>query len=241
MVKPALAIILFAGNRLNRIRLAERTLPEATHSRYDFSIELEYEYFPISRVLSIYGWRRKQMVKFVGIAGSLRSDSYTQLALNLAGDRLAALGAEVEILDLRTMNLPFCDGGNSYPDYPDVERLQKAFLEADGFILATPEYHGSVSGVLKNALDLMSFDQLSGKVAGMISILGGQPNSNALNDLRVILRWVHTWVIPEQVAIGQAWKAFGADGKLLDEKISQRLDAFAQSLYENTRKLRGVA
>jgi FMN reductase len=180
------------------------------------------------------------MVKFVGIAGSLRPDSYSQLALGLAGDRLRALGAEVNLLDLREMNLPLCHGGKDYSDYPDVERLRQAFYEADGFVLVTPEYHGSLSGVLKNALDLMSFDQLDGKVAGLISILGGQSNSNALNDLRTILRWVHTWVIPEQVAIGQAWKAFDGQGKLLDEKLSQRLDDFAQSLYDNTRKLRGV-
>ncbi|NWF57897.1 MAG: NAD(P)H-dependent oxidoreductase [Fischerella sp.] len=180
------------------------------------------------------------MVKIVGIGGSLRPGSYSQMALRLAVQRVEALGAEVEILDLREMQLPFCDGGDEYPDYPDVKRLQDAVSSADGLILATPEYHGSVSGVLKNALDLMSFDQLSGKVAGLISVLGGQPNSNALNDLRVILRWVHAWVIPEQVAIGQAWKAFNAEGKLLDDKLSQRFDQFAQSLVDNSRKLRGV-
>lgn len=178
------------------------------------------------------------MIRFVGIGGSLRSDSYSQQALKLVAQRLETLGAEVELLDLRTLNLPFCNGGDDYGDYPDVARLQTAFQRADGMILATPEYHGSVSGVLKNALDLMSFDQLSGKVAGLISILGGQSNSNALNDLRVIMRWVHAWVIPEQVAIGQAWKVFDADGKLLDEKLSQRFDQFAHSLYENTQKLR---
>ncbi|MBW4595106.1 MAG: NAD(P)H-dependent oxidoreductase [Brasilonema angustatum HA4187-MV1] len=180
------------------------------------------------------------MVRIVGIAGSLRPDSYSQLALELAAQKTQELGAEVEVLDLRKMNLPFCDGGDDYPDYPDVKRLQDAFTRADGLILVTPEYHGSVSGVLKNALDLMSFDHLANKVAGFISILGGQSNNNALNDLRVILRWVHAWSIPEQVAIGQAWKAFSPEGKLVDEKLSQRLDQFAQSLVENTRKLRGV-
>ncbi len=180
------------------------------------------------------------MVKIVGIGGSLRTDSYSQQALNLAALRVEALGAEVEILDLREMNLPFCNGEDEYPDYPDVEKLRNAVRSADGLILATPEYHGSVSGVLKNALDLMSFEHLSDKVVGTISVLGGQSNNNALNDLRVILRWVHAWVIPEQVAIGQAWKAFGADGKLLDEKLSQRFDKFAESLVESTRKLRGT-
>lgn len=181
------------------------------------------------------------MVRFVGIAGSLRADSYSQQALQLAAQRLEALGATVEILDLRTLKLPFCDGGKEYPDHPDVDRLRQAFHQADGMILVTPEYHGSVSGVIKNALDLMSFDQLSGKVAGLVSVLGGQPNSNALNDLRTILRWVHAWAIPEQIAIAQAWKAFGADGKLQDAKLSERFDQLAQSLVENTQKLRGVA
>jgi FMN reductase len=180
------------------------------------------------------------MVKIVGIAGSLRPDSYSQMALEVAAEKVHKLGAEVEILDLRELKLPFCDGGDDYPNYPDVQRLQAAFNSADGMILVSPEYHGSISGVLKNALDLMSFDQLSGKVAGFISILGGQSNSNTLNDLRVILRWVHAWSIPEQVAIGQAWQAFTPEGKISDEKLSQRLDKFAESLVDSTRKLRGV-
>ncbi|MCC5615892.1 NAD(P)H-dependent oxidoreductase [Nostoc sp. CHAB 5836] len=180
------------------------------------------------------------MVKIVGIGGSLRPNSYTQLALQVAVQRVEAVGAEVEILDLRQLQLPFCTGAKEYAEYPDVQRLQDTVSQADGIILATPEYHGGVSGVLKNALDLMSFDQLSDKVTGLISVLGGQSNSNALNDLRLIIRWVHGWVIPEQIAIGQAWGAFSPEGKLVDEKLSQRFDQFAQSLVDNTRKLRGV-
>ena len=178
------------------------------------------------------------MIKIVGITGSLRDSSYSFQALEAATNRVKALGAEVEILDLREMNLPFCDGGDDYPDYPDVEKLRDTVKAADGLILATPEYHGSVSGVIKNALDLMSFEHLSDKVTGLISVLGGQSNSNALNDLRIIIRWVHGWVIPEQIAVGQAWKAFNDEGKLLDEKLSQRFDKFAQSLVENTNKLK---
>lgn len=178
------------------------------------------------------------MVKIVGIGGSLRDDSYSMQALQLAAKRAESLGAAVEILDLKEMTLPFCDGGSDYPDYPDVEVMRAAVTAADGLMIATPEYHGSVSGVIKNALDLMSFDHLDGKVTGMISVLGGQSNSNALNDLRVIMRWVHAWVIPEQIAIGQAWNAFDKTGELTDEKLSQRLDAFVKSLVENTKKLK---
>jgi FMN reductase len=177
------------------------------------------------------------MVKIVGIIGSLRQDSYSAKALEQVIEMVKAQGAETEILDLRQMNLPFCDGGDEYPNYPDVEKMRNVVKSAHGLILATPEYHGSLSGVLKNALDLMSFEHLSHKVTGLISVLGGQSNSNALNDLRVIIRWVHGFVIPEQVAIGQAWKAFDKEGKLVDEKLKERCHQFASSLVETTKKL----
>jgi FMN reductase len=179
------------------------------------------------------------MVKLVGIAGSLRDQSYSHQALAIAVGKARDLGAEVTVLDLRQLNLPFCDGSGDYSDYPDVTLMQQAVKSADGLILVTPEYHGSVSGVLKNALDLMSFDELSDKVIGNISVLGGQANSNALNDLRTIARWVHAWVIPEQVAIGQAWQAFDDNGQLVDEKLAERLDKFVFSLIETAQKLRG--
>lgn len=194
----------------------------------------ELRYFVLESI------NRQDMVKIVGINGSLRAKSYSYQALTLAIQRVQALGASTEILDLRQMQLPFCIGSDDYPGYPDVVRLRETVQEADGLILVTPEYHGGVSGVLKNALDLMTFDHLSGKVTGLLSVLGGQANSNALNELRLIIRWVHGWVIPEQIAFGRAWQAFGEDGKLLDEKLSKRLDQFAESLVDHSRKLRGV-
>lgn len=180
------------------------------------------------------------MIKIVGINGSLRPGSYSAMALEVAISRVQGLGVETEIIDLRKLSLPFCNGGDDYSDYPDVAKMQQTVKSAAGLILATPEYHGSVSGVMKNALDLMSFEELSGKVAGLISVLGGQSNSNALNDLRIILRWVHAWVIPEQISLGQAWKVFNEEGEILDEKLSQRFDAFAESLVDNTRKLNDI-
>ncbi len=179
------------------------------------------------------------MVKIIGIGGSLKPTSSNRKALVVALERVAALGAETRLLDLHTLSLPFCNGDRDYPDYPDVEQLRYLVAGADGLILASPEYHGSLSGVLKNALDLMSTQELEGKVVGLVSTLGGPANSNALNDMRIILRWVHSWVIPEQIAIGQSWQAFGEDGQLLDPRLSERFDKFAQSLVTHTRKLRG--
>jgi FMN reductase len=177
------------------------------------------------------------MIKLVGISGSLRPQSYSFMALTLALQHAKALGADVEMLDLRALNLPFCNGEDDYGEYPDVAKLRQTVQQADGLILATPEYHGGVSGVLKNALDLLSFEHLSGKVTGAISVLGGQANSNALNQLRLMTRWVHAIMVPEQIAIGQAWQAFDSDGNLQDTKLSERLDQFVASVLVMSEKL----
>lgn len=178
--------------------------------------------------------------RFVAIGGSLRPNSLTYQALEVARREFEKLGIPLHILDLRQMKLPFVDGSESYADYPDVAVLRATMKRADGIILASPEYHGGISGSLKNALDLLSFEQLEGKVFGLISVLGGESNSNTLNQMRLIVRWVHGWVIPEQIAIGRAWNAFDEHGNLKDEKLQQRFQHFVQSLVTHTHKLRGI-
>ncbi|WP_457395057.1 NADPH-dependent FMN reductase [Thermostichus sp. MS-CIW-28] len=178
--------------------------------------------------------------RFVAIGGSLRPNSLTYQALEVARREFEKLGIPLHILDLRQMKLPFVDGSESYADYPDVAVLRATMKRADGIILASPEYHGGISGSLKNALDLLSFEQLEGKVFGLISVLGGESNSNTLNQMRLIVRWVHGWVIPEQIAIGRAWNAFDEQGNLKDEKLKQRFQHFVQSLVTHTHKLRGI-
>jgi FMN reductase len=183
--------------------------------------------------------KESRVVKLVGIGGSLRPNSYTYKALDYAVELARDFGAELDALDLREMELPFCQAEGA-DEHPNVMRLRQAFREADGAILATPEYHGGPSGVLKNALDLLSFEELDGKVFGAISVLGGTSNSNALNQLRTIVRWVHGWMIPEQIAVGQAWQAFDGQGKIADAKLRQRFEQFALSLVESTCQLRGI-
>lgn len=180
------------------------------------------------------------MTKIVGIAGSLRNGSYSVAALQCILTEIRTCNAETELLDLKGMSLPFCDGSKDYPAYPDVARMRKKVADADGLILVTPEYHGSISGVLKNALDLMSADELSGKLVGLASVLGGQTNSNALNHLRLILRWVHAWVLPEQVAFGQAYNCFAEDGTLQSASLQTRVKGFAESMVLHSQRLNQV-
>lgn len=181
-------------------------------------------------------------IKIVAIGGSLREGSYTYQALEHVTSLLAGLGCRIRLLDLRLMQLPFCNGDNQdpRPDYPAVAELRRSVREAHALILATPEYHGGVSGVLKNALDLLSTEHLEGKVAGLISVLGGEANSNALNDLSRILRSCHAWVVPHHVAVGRAGKVFAA-GRIEDVRVRIRFEELARDLVRSTVRLCGSA
>jgi len=170
-----------------------------------------------------------EKLKIVGIVGSLRTGSHTRKAVRIALEGVAAMGAETELIDLRTYNLVFCDGGSDYP--PDVHRLRNAVSAAHGIILGTPEYHAGFSGVLKNAIDLMGFAQFGGKMVGLVGVSGGQMGAvNALNGLRTVGRNLHAWVIPEQVSIGGADDAFTEDGRLKNPALEERLHELGRNV-----------
>jgi NAD(P)H-dependent FMN reductase len=96
--------------------------------------------------------------------------------------------------------------------------------EADGVILGSPEYHGGMSGVLKNAIDLMGFSEFEGKMIGLVGVSGGSMGAtNALISLRNVGRALHAWVVPEQASIPQAWREFSKDGSLENEALRDRL------------------
>ncbi len=164
-------------------------------------------------------------VRVVAICGSLRSKSTTRFALNIALQGAQKVGAETQLIDLRTYDLVFCDGSEDEDSYPeDVFKLRQTVQQAHGIILGTPEYHGGYSGVLKNALDLMGFSEFQGKVVGLVAVAGGQTGAiNSLNGLRTVSRALRAWVIPLQVSIPQAWKEFDDSGEIKDSNLEDRL------------------
>lgn len=166
-----------------------------------------------------------EQVRVVGICGSLRARSYTRMAVQLTLAGAEEAGAAIRLIDLREYELVFCAGSSRDVEYPpDVARLSAEVGAADGIILGTPEYHGSFSGVLKNALDLMGFREFEGKMVGLVGIAGGQIGAlNALNGLRTIGRSLRAWVLPQQVSIARSHQAFAEDGTVKDTGTGQRL------------------
>jgi NAD(P)H-dependent FMN reductase len=169
--------------------------------------------------------KEHQPCKIVGISGSLRSGSYTTLAVRLALKGAEELECQAKLIDLRDYQLLFCDGKDDESQFPkDVFRLREEVKQAHGIILGTPEYHGGYSGVLKNALDLMGFEEFEGKMLGLLGVSGGAMGAfGAMNGLREVGRALHAWVVPEQASIPQAWQEFDDAGNLKNPKLDERV------------------
>ncbi len=173
------------------------------------------------------------MTRLVGIAGSLRRDSFNRALLGVAR-LLLPEGASLEILSIDDVPLYHGDLEDASGVPAPVEALKDAVAAADGLVLATPEYNGSVPGVLKNAVDWMSRpieDQprvLHGK---RVALLGASPSpmgtSSAQNAWLPVLRSLRMvlWTERGSFLVGGAHQAL-RDGGLEDPRLRGRLEGY---------------
>ncbi len=159
----------------------------------------------------------------VGMSGSLREGSFTNRAVEIVLAGAREVGAQTRMLNLNDYDLKFLDVEMNEPP-PNVLRLREDVKAAHGIILGTPEYHGSFSGVLKHALDLMGFEEFEGKLVGLVGVAGGRVGAiNSLNSLRTVGRSLHAWVVPEHVSIPEVWQQFDDEGNLINSELEERL------------------
>ncbi len=175
-------------------------------------------------------------MRVLALCGSLRPGSSTRNALALALDAARAAGAEtgwVEIADL-----PWCDGRPVDAYGPEVAAFRAAVSGADALLVGSPEYHGSFTGVLKNAIDLCGPEDLRGKLFGLVATARGDAGAmNTLNHLRQVSRWVGAWVLPAQVSVPRAADAFTADGAPRRDGLADELSRLGAELVRYGRLL----
>ncbi|MDX1497020.1 MAG: NAD(P)H-dependent oxidoreductase [Salinisphaeraceae bacterium] len=186
--------------------------------------------------------------KILVFAGSLRVDSFNKKLAHVAKDVAEAAGAKVTYLDLRDYRIPPYDGDmEAAAGIPErAQSLRELMAEQDGFIIASPEYNGSIPGTLKNYIDWVSRPDgdvpglvaFKGKVAALLSAspgaLGGM---RGLVHLRAILGGIGVLVTPEQHAVGKAHEAFDEAGQLKDGKQQTAVEKVVQRMVEVTGRL----
>jgi NAD(P)H-dependent FMN reductase len=165
----------------------------------------------------------------VAVCGSLRERSYTRRALERALDGTRAVGGTGEILDLREYDLPPLDA--DIDAQGDSDAVVRRIREADAVLLGTPVYHGSYSGVLKNAIDYCGFEEFEGKTVGLLAVAGGGFPVTALEHLRSVCRALDAWVLPHQAALPNVSRQFDGDD-IVDERLDERVRVLGRRAVE---------
>ncbi|MFC4358858.1 NADPH-dependent FMN reductase [Halobium salinum] len=159
-------------------------------------------------------------VHVAAICGSLRDDSRTRTALRVALDAAEAAGAETTLVDLREYDLPPIDADDG--DAGDAPALRQAVAEADAVLLGTPNYHGSFSAPLKNALDYCGRDEFGGTTVGLLEVAGGSFPTRPLEHLRTVCRTLNAWTLPHEVGMPNSASTV-RDGEIVDDRVAARV------------------
>lgn len=174
--------------------------------------------------------------------GSLRADSYNQKLAAIAAAGAREAGADVTLISLRDYRLPLFDQDLEEAEGKSdaAKKLKELFLNADGFIIASPEYNSGITAALKNAIDWVSRADSSdeppllafkGKSAAILSASpGGYGGARSLAQFRPLLENISVTVLPEQISVPKAYDAFDADGNLADPALQASVKALAASL-----------
>ncbi|WP_043317222.1 NADPH-dependent FMN reductase [Microbulbifer sp. HZ11] len=173
----------------------------------------------------------------LALAGSLRKDSWNRQLASAAAELAREAGAEVTEIDLREFPLPLFDEDIEAAGVPEqASRLKALFASADGLLIASPEYNGSVSAALKNLIDWVSrpdgqfgrAEVFHGRRAALFATSpGGLGGMRGLNHLRDILQPLGTWIAPTMLAVPSSMTAF-TNGRLVDESATAQLRALVQ-------------
>jgi FMN reductase len=174
----------------------------------------------------------------VGVGGTLREGSTSERALALALKAAAEMGASTEIFCGPALALPPYDPANRQR-FPEANALVAALRRADGIIFSSPGYHGSVSGLLKNAIDYTEDMRADGRVyladraVGIIVCADGiQAMGSTLNSLRSIAHALRAWPTPFAAVVNSAARPFGPDGACQSAEVEQSLRLVAAQTVE---------
>lgn len=189
--------------------------------------------------------------KILAFAGSLREHSYSKRVVRTAMKGAEDAGAEVTFIDLRDYPMPIYDADLHEKDGFSENALafQKLLGESDGFLICSPEYNGSLTGALKNAIDWASrksgeyemVEVFKGKVAAiMTESPGAFGGIRCLGHLRTVLSIMFVNVLPSEIAVAGVSKMFDGNGvEMTDEKMKAVLEKLGEALVDMLKKTRG--
>ena len=174
--------------------------------------------------------------------GSLRERSYSKLLTLEAARLLNAMGAEVRVFD--PLGLPQPDAA---PDtHPKVKELRELAIWSEGMVWCSPERHGAMTGILKSQIDWIPLSAgavrpTQGKALALMQVCGGSQSFNAVNQMRILGRWMRMLTIPNQSSVAKAFLEFEENGRMKPSAYYDRVVDVMEELLKFTLLTRDVS
>jgi arsenic resistance protein ArsH len=167
--------------------------------------------------------------------GSLRERSFSRLAAEESARLLRWYGAEVKIFNPSGLPLPDDEG----PEHPKVAELRELAKWSEGMIWSSPERHGSMTGILKSQIDWIPLSDgavrpTQGKTLAVMQVCGGSQSFNAVNQMRILGRWMRMVTIPNQSSVAKAWSEFDENDRMKPSGYLMRIADVVEELVKFT-------
>lgn len=175
--------------------------------------------------------------------GSLRARSYSRFLTYEAARLLDRFGAEVRIFHADGLPLPDATD----PDHPKVQELRELSLWSEAQVWCTPERHGAMSAVMKAQIDWLPLSPIGGirptqgRTLAVMQVCGGSQSFNAVNQMRVLGRWMRMITIPNQSSVAKAWLEFEEDGRMKPSAYYNRVVDVMEELMKFTLLTRDIS
>jgi NAD(P)H-dependent FMN reductase len=176
---------------------------------------------------------REGIVNVLGVAGSMREQSYSTRGLKMVLEETKKYNAESYMLEVRKINLPLYDPSEITSDNSSsnnnivLERITTTLRWADVFVLASPDYHGSMSGGMKNFLDYF-WEEFAGKTFGYI-VASHEKGLTVADQMRTAVRQCYGWSMPYNISINGE-KDFDSKGNLINSALAKRIKMLSRDL-----------
>ena len=174
---------------------------------------------------------QQQLVQLhiLGISGSMRQGSYSTQVLEMVLEEAKKYKTDTQILELRQVNLPIYDpsASNKSSSNNDIEMVSNALKWADSIILSSPDYHGSMSGAMKNFLDYF-WEEFAGKTFGYI-VASHEKGLTAVDQMRTAIRQCYGWSMPYNISINGE-KDFNSKRAIVNSVLMNRIKILARDL-----------
>ncbi|WP_410477759.1 arsenical resistance protein ArsH [Pantoea sp.] len=172
--------------------------------------------------------------------GSLRERSYSRLTTEEAARLLTAMGAEVKIFNPSGLPLP----DDAPETHPKVAELRELVLWSEGMVWCSPERHGAMTGIMKTQIDWIPLTSgavrpSQGKTLAVMQVSGGSQSFNAVNQMRILGRWMRMITIPNQSSVAKAWAEFDEAGRMKPSPYYDRIVDVMEELMKFTLLTRG--